>query len=158
MEMGWGLNRFLVLVAVFLAGGVVMLELRPAAIVSLPPAQTFDNRPAEAIPESWARFAQLVEDQFKARLEANDGTANRFRLFLKGEATSGGDPSSSTLVVEVWVGADGIVERVAFPPLQDRQAETDLHSILEGRNIGPPPSDMPQPLRLKLALDGRNGA
>lgn len=156
--MDWHLNRFLVLVIVFLTGGVVMLELRPEPVVLLPPpARTFNDRPAEAVPASWSRFAQLVQDQFKARLEANDSTADRFRLFLKNRAANG-DPSSSALVLHVWIGADGMVERVEFPSLQDRQVEADLRRILERRNIGPPPSEMPQPLRLKMALDQRNGA
>lgn len=154
--MGWRLDRFLFLVIVFLTGGIVVLELQPASSVSLPPMRPLADRPLHAVPVAWTRFAQLVQDQFKALLEANDGAADRVRLFLKNRAADG-DPASSALFIQVWVGADGKVERVVFPPLEDRQAEADLHRILEQRDIGPPPPDMPQPLRLKLALDGRNG-
>jgi hypothetical protein len=151
------LNRFLVFIVVFLAGGVVTLEFLPSPTVFTPSPRLPDDRPAEAVPASWSRFAQLVQDQFKARLEADDGTADRFRLFLKNRSASE-DLSSNALLVQVWVGADGKVERVAFPPLEDEQADADLHALLERRKIGPPPSDMPQPLHVKLALDVRNGA
>jgi hypothetical protein len=156
--MDWRVDRILLLVIMFLAGGVVMLELRPEPMVSVPPARSFNDRPtAQAVPAAWSRFAQHAMDQFKMGLDANDGTAGRFRLFLKNRG-AGGDPEAYTLPIAVWIGADGKVARLDFPPLRDPQAEADLHRILEGREIGPPPSDMPQPLRLKLALKGSDGA
>jgi hypothetical protein len=163
------LNRFLFLVAVFLSGGVVMLALRPPVNVALSvPSLTdasfnspslnspslnnpsLNDRPVGAVPATWSQFGQLVQDQFKALLEANDDTANRFRLTLKNQPASGEFPPGVVLV-QVWVGSDGKVTRLEFPSLQSREADADLRAILEGANIGRPPSDMPQPLRLKLA-------
>ncbi|WP_189041378.1 hypothetical protein [Aliidongia dinghuensis] len=147
------------MVAVFLAGGVVMLALRPSSVVYTPPFRTHDDHPtahhpAQAVPASWAQFAQLVQDQFKARLEADDPTADRFRQFLKTRVVEGSQ--SNALFIQVWVDAEGKVARLEFQPLQDRQADADLHAILERHAIGRPPSDMPQPVHVKLALDGGN--
>jgi hypothetical protein len=150
--MGWRLNRFLFFVAVILASVVATLELQPTPVVPMPPVERPIYPPARTVPTSWAQFAQLVQDQFKALLEANNSTAERFRLFLKNQANSGDFPSTA-LLVHVWVGADGKVKRVDFPALLDRQADADLHAILERGNIGRPPADMPQPLLVKLALD-----
>jgi hypothetical protein len=147
--MVYRLNRFLFLVIVFLSGGVVMLALRPSPNVAVAPL-SLNAHPVDAVPVTWSQFGQLVQDQFKALLEANDETANRFRLFLKNQPAPGEFPPS-VLLVQVWVGGDGKVARLEFPPLQNRQADADLRAILERANIGRPPSDMPQPLRLKLA-------
>jgi hypothetical protein len=143
------LNRFLFLLIVFLSGGVAMLALRPSPNIALS-GRSLNDRPVEAVPETWSQFGQLVQDQFKALLEANDETANRFRLSLNSQPASWELPPS-VLLVQVWVGADGKVARLEFPPLQNQQADADLRAILERANIGRPPSDMPQPLRLKLA-------
>jgi hypothetical protein len=159
--MPWNMNgrmtRFLSSIAVFLAGGVVVLELQPPAVVDTPPPAVVRSEPlTQAVPASWAQFAQLVQDQFKARLEADNAIADRFRAFLKTQAR--GASPVNFLLVQVWVGADGKVARIDCPPLQDQQAIADLHAILEQRAIGRPPPDMPQPLRVKLALDLQTGA
>jgi hypothetical protein len=154
--MGFYINRFLCLIAAIMVCAVILLEFqRPSPTVAMAPAHEPDYRSSKAVPAAWTQFAQLVQDQFKALLEANDGTADRFRLFLKNRAVNG-DGSSNALLVHVWVGADGKIERVQFPTLSDRQADTDLHMLLERGNIGAPPADMPQPLHVKLALDSKS--
>lgn len=115
-------------------------------------AQNLNHRAPNTVPAAWQRFAQLVQYRFREWLAADDEVAYRFHLFLENRVINEDAPPES-LVVKVWVAPDGQVERVVFPPLSDAQANEDLRTILTRGNIGePPPSDMLQPLHLRLAL------
>jgi hypothetical protein len=57
-------------------------------------------------------------------------------------------------VVKAWLNPDGTVERVSFPPLNDTQADQDLHTVLKRGNVGEaPPPEMVQPLNLRFSLN-----
>ncbi len=82
-------------------------------------------------------------------ISADEAVANRFRNYLKEHAGSDDGPPQ-TLVVKAWLNPDGTVERVSFQPLNDTQADADLHTILKRGNVGEaPPPEMVQPLNLE---------
>ena len=61
-------------------------------------------------------------------------------------------PPAPPLVLKLWIGRDGAIERVEFTPLSDAQADQDLHALLVGRRLPPPPKGMRLPLRIGLEL------
>lgn len=108
--------------------------------------------PAQA-PPSWAQFGKLVKYRFETWITEDDKVANRFRAYLTEHAGKDDGPPQ-TLVVHAWLNPDGTVERVSFPPLNDPQADEDLHTILKRGNIGEaPPPEMLQPLNLRFSLN-----
>jgi hypothetical protein len=134
------------------AGCVGVLSLLGWSTTPSASAQSLNYRSSNAVPAAWMRYAQLVQYRFKEWLSADDDVAYRFHLFLENRAVAGDTPPES-LVVKVWIAKDGGVQRVEFPSLQDAQADADLRAILTQGNIGePPPSDLLQPIHLKVAL------
>lgn len=127
-----------------------------AVMTSAAPAQNLNYREANAVPAAWQRFAQLVQYRFGEWLAADDEVAARFHVFLENRVVTEADPAE-TLVVRVWVAADGKVERIAFPAFSDSQANEDFRMLLTRGHIGePPPNDMLQPLHMKVALNWRS--
>lgn len=122
------------------------------APISAARSQALDFRPVDAAPPSWGQFAKLVKYRFEEWVAADETVANRFRAWVKtAGATDKAAPSS--LVVKAWLNPDGTVERVAFAPLSDERAGSDLRTILTRGNIGePPPPEMIQPINLRFSL------
>jgi hypothetical protein len=119
----------------------------PAAVPGL------DYRDPAQAPPSWAQFGKLVKYRFETWITADEAVANRFRAYLTEHAGKDDGPPQ-TLVVRAWLNPDGTVERVSFPPLNDPQADEDLHTILKRGNIGEaPPPEMLQPLALRFSLN-----
>ncbi len=109
---------------------------------------------AEA-PPSWGQFSKLVKYRFESWIGANDPIANRLRAYLARHAGQDDGPPR-TLEVRAWVDPDGTIERVSFPPLNNAQADADLHTILKRGNVGEaPPPEMLQPLRLRFSLNSK---
>ncbi len=119
----------------------------------LNPARAQDYRPAAGAPSHWAAFAKLVTSHFEANISADDEIANRFRSYLvEHRGKEDGPPQAFT--VQTWVGAQGTIEKVAFPPLKNVQADADLRTLLARGTVGmSPPPDLLQPLNLRLSLD-----
>jgi hypothetical protein len=109
---------------------------------------------AEA-PPSWAQFSKLVKYRFETWIGASDPVANRLRAYLtKRTGEDGGPPR--TLEVHAWINPDGTIDRVSFSPLNNAQADADLHTILKRGNVGEaPPPEMLQPLRLRFSLKSK---
>ncbi len=117
------------------------------------PAQTLDYRSQDQAPPSWGQFAKLVKYRFEIWISADEPIAKRFRAYVVDHAGKEDGPPQ-TLVVKAWLNPDGTVERISFPPLQDAQADEDLHTILKSGNIGEaPPPEMLQPLNLRFSLN-----
>ncbi len=132
--------------------GTAALPVAAPATISPAAAQNLGYRSANSVPTPWVRYAELVQYRFKDWLAADDEVAYRFHLFLANRVINEATPPDS-LIVQVWIATTGKVDRIEFPPLKDPQANDDLRLILSRGNIGePPPSDMLQPLRLKLSL------
>lgn len=107
------------------------------------------------VPQHWIRYANLAGHQLQDAL--SDSTNERVqRLQSWGRASllrSGQGASSPPLIVKVWVGANGKVERVVFDPVDDAQADEDLRTVLMTHRLSePPPRDMCQPMVLQLSL------
>jgi hypothetical protein len=115
--------------------------------------QSLDYRDPAQAPPSWAQFAKLVQYRFETWIGADEEVANRFRTYLK-QSAGKEDGLPASLVVKAWLNPDGTVERVAFPTLNDPQANADLRTILTRGNIGEaPPPEMLQPLNLRFSLN-----
>jgi hypothetical protein len=106
-------------------------------------------------PPSWAQFSKLIKYRFETWIGASDPVANRLRAYLTKRAGQDDSPPQ-TLEVHAWVNPDGTIERVSFSPLNNAQADADLHTILRRGNVGEaPPPEMLQPLRLRFSLKSK---
>ena len=119
-------------------------------------AQTLDFRDPGKAPPSWQQFAKLVKFRFEEWVAADDGTAIRFRAYLKIHRGAPDGPPPA-LTVRAWINPNGTVARVSFPPFGDASATKELQTILTRGNIGEaPPPDMLQPIHLRFSLDVKN--
>jgi len=127
--------------------GVVGWGLAATAAPAL--AQT-----APAVPPHWIGYATQASDRLQASLsDPTDETVQRLHARLQeGPARADQSVALPPLVVRVWVAADGWVERLAFDPMGDAQADADLRTLLSVKPLGAPPPDMRQPLVLQLTL------
>jgi hypothetical protein len=108
---------------------------------------------AAQAPPSWGQFSKLVKYRFESWIGANDPIANRLRGYLARHAGQADGPPQM-LRASVWVNPDGTIERVSFPPLNNEQADSDLHTVLNRGNVGEaPPPEMLQPIRLRFSLN-----
>jgi hypothetical protein len=136
-----------------LVSGLIMPAAGFGQQLGPPSAAGLDYRDPSSAPPSWIQFAKLVKYRFESWMTADEAVANRFRAYvIEHNGKDGGPPQ--TLVVKAWLNPDGSVERVSFPPLNDTQADQDLHTILKRGNVGEaPPPEMVQPLNLRFSLN-----
>lgn len=108
-----------------------------------------------AVPQHWISYAQLVSNQFQAWLAdpANEAVVRLHERMQQRVLESNGSPAAP-VIVRVWVSNAGVVERVTFDTLGDAQSDQDLRTVLTAKPLSePPPSDMRQPMVLRLKLD-----
>ena len=106
--------------------------------------------PQEA-PREWVAYAEGATRTIGAWLSAETPPAPRIRAVID-SARATPDQPAPPLVLKLWIGRDGAIERVEFTPLSDAQADQDLHALLVGRRLPPPPKGMRLPLRIGLEL------
>ncbi|WP_054163361.1 hypothetical protein [Rhodopseudomonas sp. AAP120] len=106
---------------------------------------------AQQIPEVWIDFGRRLQERIQQRLTSESEAANRLLTSMQSRATDPGAPP--TIVVRVWVTADGAVERVELEgsPSEDERRDLAM-AIRDAGAIGAAPAAMPQPLRMKLSL------
>jgi hypothetical protein len=122
----------------------VHLSLVTTAIVKESQASAEEYRAPEAVPAEWRNYAARLQGSFRDWLAADDKIVSSL-----GDVQG---MSSRTIIVRAWIASGGTVERVEFSGIDERAAAA-LRSKLVGGDIGtPPPSDMLQPLNLKLSL------
>jgi hypothetical protein len=126
-------------------------------VIGLPQAATaqdFSYRSAASVPASWSRYAELVQFRIMEWMSAETEAADRLHAFLESQAAAGAASTiPDSVVVKIWVGPDGIVQKVDIPPLGSDQARADFRALLTAGNVGEsPPGDMLQPLQLRLSL------
>lgn len=137
------------------ACGLVGLGLTAIAAPAL-------SQPAapQPVPQHWISYANMAGNQLQATLSdpAND-TVVRLHKWMQARLLREGQPvPPPPLIVRVWVAADGKVDRVAFDPLGDLQADADLRTLLTAQPLAePPPRDMRQPMVLQLTLSFTTG-
>lgn len=79
--------------------------------------------------------------------------AKRLCTYLQNEAGRGDGPPR-VIRVRAWINPDGTVERIAFPTLDNAQADADFQTILKRGNVGEaPPPEMLQPINLRFSLN-----
>lgn len=115
------------------------------------PAQDTDYRSATTAPATWQAFAQQLQSQFVQRLAADDKEAHSFQEFMA-QRDAGPNAPPLTFVARTWVLPDGKIERLEFDGLDDKDVAVHLRTLLTRDNVGVPPPDMLQPLRLRLSL------
>jgi hypothetical protein len=115
----------------------------------------FAQAAAQGIPQPWISYAQLAGRQMQASLEGDDDATNQLHHFLEDRILNAkGDAPPPALVVRAWIGANGAITRVEFDSLGDPKADALLRGLLMANPITePPPSDMRQPLRVRLHLE-----
>lgn len=118
----------------------------------LAPAQI----PADANPPpaAWVRYAEGATAMVTGWLREESETGIRLRLYLD-QTRPAPDQPTAPLTLTIWIDADGTVSRVEFQPFAHPAANDDLRSMIIGRRLPVPPSDMIQPLRMSLQLDPR---
>ncbi len=68
----------------------------------------------------------------------------------KQAAEAGTAPAALTM--QTWISPDGKIDRIVFEGLNDRDVEVRLRALLGRSDVGAPPPDMMQPLRMRLSL------
>lgn len=114
----------------------------------------------QPVPQHWISYANMAGNQLQATLSdpANEAVV-RLHASMQARLLREGQPvPPPPLIVRVWVEPDGKVERVAFDPLGDVQADADLRTLLTAQPLAePPPRDMRQPMVLQLTLSFTTG-
>jgi hypothetical protein len=111
-------------------------------------AQESGYRPAAAAPAAWQAFAQRVRSHLEMRLAGEDTDAREFRDYVARLGTGSNRP----FVASIWILSDGNIERLEFDELDDKEIAVQLRTLLIHGNVGAPPQDMLQPLRLRLSV------
>lgn len=117
-------------------------------------AQDVGYRASETAPAAWREFALKVQARFHERLSAGDEATRDFHRRLDEKATAARDAQFVRL--KVWITPAGGIERLEADGL-DSDMAISLRAILARQEIGTqPPSDLLQPLHLKLSLSRKN--
>ncbi len=139
-KLAWSLGPVATLLSVGCGAGSI-----PAA------GQGVDYRSAATAPVEWQVFAKQLQSRFEQRVAAADNEARAFQEdVVKHRAESDAPPL--TFVARAWVSPDGKIGRLEFDGLDDSQIAVRLRALLTRDNVGIPPPDMLQPLRLRLSL------
>jgi hypothetical protein len=113
-------------------------------------AQQSDYRAAAAAPAAWQQFAKQLQDRLQQRLTVDDEGARRFQDDMaKRAGASTATPAG--VIARTWILPDGKIERIEFDGL-DSAVAVDLRALLSRGDVGVPPSDMLQPVLLRLSL------
>jgi len=105
-------------------------------------------------PGEWVVYAEDATRTVTAWLNAEQPPAPRVRAVLEQSRPSPDQPTPP-LVVKLWIGRNGVISKVEFPPLPDAGATQDLETLLLHRQLPAPPKGMRQPMRLALQLAPR---
>jgi len=128
--------------------GWLGLGLASAAVA----AQT---QPQPQVPQHWVDYATRASSQLQSSLsDPDDDTVVRLHTAMQSRMRDEGrSVPPAPFVVRIWVGPTGRIDRVAFDPLGDAQADSDLRAVLTAKPLAePPPRDMRQPMVLQLTL------
>jgi hypothetical protein len=137
--------------AAFLGLAAAATDLSDVLGAPLAAAQPQPYRSAADVPASWRDFALQLQARLQQRLAADDDIAGK----VAGDMGSGGkdaaDASPPTVMIRVWVSPGGKIERLVFDDFNGKAADA-LRLVLTSGDVGLPPPDMLQPLRLRLSL------
>jgi hypothetical protein len=131
--------------------GTVTGLFAASAGTSVAAAQEADYRSAATAPAAWQAFAKQLQARFEQRIAADDAAARKFQEYMA-KRDAGPNAPPLTFVVRAWILPDGKIERLEFDGLDDKEIAVNLRMLLARDNVGGPPPDMLQPLRLRLSL------
>jgi hypothetical protein len=135
-----------------IGAGSGMLIAACACHASAAWAESGNFRAAAAAPSSWREFATRLQRRFQERLAADTGSARRFQDDMAKRAAKP-DAPRFVLNLRTWIEPDGKIARVECDAFDDdRDAADNLRALLSIDDVGAPPPDMLQPLRLRLSL------
>ncbi|WP_407178618.1 hypothetical protein [Bradyrhizobium sp. STM 3562] len=106
-------------------------------------------RPAVVAPAAWHAFARQLQTRFQEELSAED-VVRRFQDEMARRGRSA-ETAVDVVTVQAWITSDGRIERVEFGQI-DPGLAMRLRALLNRANVGAPPSDMLQPVHLRLSL------
>ncbi len=105
---------------------------------------------AGVAPEAWVRYAEGATGEIAIWLRDDSEISVRLRGYLNEISVARGEPA--TIELRLWIGADGTIQRVAFPPFTDAQANADLKAAVIGRRLAAPPAGILFPLRIAVEV------
>ncbi len=114
-------------------------------------AQDAGYRSAATAPAAWQAFARQLQGRFEQRLAGDDKDARSFQEDMS-KRVAEVDAPPLTFVARTWIQPDGRIERLEFDGLADKRIAERLRALLTRDTVDTPPSDMLQPLRLRLSL------
>jgi hypothetical protein len=104
-------------------------------------------RSSGGAPAAWRQFALAVQSGLERRLSVEDEIHRLFRPH-----GTAGDTLVRAVKARVWIAETGEVARLEFDDVHEKLAIA-LREVLAGYRVNAvPPSDMLQPLHLKLSL------
>jgi hypothetical protein len=112
-----------------------------------PAAHAQSYRSSAEAPKAWNDYASDLRRRCEAMLHSDDAAASRLRAAVAKYDTGTG------LLVSLWVAPSGQVQNAVFAGLPDADASAELKTLLTRIVAGSPPSDLLQPIRLRLTLD-----
>jgi hypothetical protein len=113
-------------------------------------AQQSDYRAAAAAPAAWQQFAKQLQDRFQQRLAVDDEATRRFQDDMAKRAGAA-QATPASVIARTWILPDGKIERIEFDGL-DSAVAVNLRALLSRGDVGVPPSEMLQPVLLRLSL------
>lgn len=119
--------------------------------VPMAAAQPQSDRSADDVPASWRDFALQLQARLQQRLAADDAIAGKVADDMGGRGKDAADASPPTVMIRVWISPSGNIERLVFDDFNGKAADA-LRLVLTSGDVGLPPPDMLQPLRLRLSL------
>ncbi|CAM2152321.1 putative TonB C-terminal domain-containing protein [Pararobbsia alpina] len=104
-------------------------------------------------PPAWIEYAQRVSERMQSVIGSEDDRVVEFRSYFAKQFTTPAGQPLGNLFVEVWIDRSGHITRVEFDPDGDPAEMNNLRRVMTSIVIGlPPPSDMKQPVVVKLGL------
>lgn len=94
--------------------------------------------------------AEGATSEIAVWLRDDSETSVRLRSYLNEIGVASGKPA--TIELRLWIGTDGTVQRVAFPPFAHAQANADLEAVIIGRRLAAPPTGILFPLRIAVEV------
>jgi hypothetical protein len=104
--------------------------------------------PAGTAPDAWGTFAAQLQARFQELLGADNDDVRKFQDFM----TKPENQALPTVIVRSWVSYIGNIQRVEFEGPLTPDVAASLRALLLGAYVGAPPSDLLQPIRLRLSL------
>ena len=105
---------------------------------------------AADIPAHWLDYARRAGTTLQQRLAEDSAPARGLHDWMAHAAEQ--PQRQDPVVVKLWIGSAGEIERSEFASLGDAAADAALETLLQTTRLAQPPADMRQPLVLGLSL------